>query len=121
MIPSVPLGVDILEWKKASAFYRRHRAALSDILGPEEIAYVRTSPSPARAFARVFAAKEAVFKSLRASAGPAGGFLQVRLFPNKKFSYRLEGALKKGPRRSLPGKVTFIQSRSHVIALCAGT
>ena len=90
MDPTYPLGVDILEWNKARAFYREHRGRLEELLYPAELAYVRASAEPEKAFALVFSAKEAVFKALGASWMGVSGFRGVQVFPEKDFSFRLE-------------------------------
>ena len=129
MRPVLPLGVDILERKKADGFYRAHRTRLGVLLHPGELAFVTGSRRPVEAFAQVFSAKEAVFKALGASWMGVSGFRDIQLFPKKGFSFRLKGALKKNhPERSLL-KISFKKTRRHIIAtchpdpknLCAGT
>jgi phosphopantetheine--protein transferase-like protein len=118
MSPTLPLGVDIVEWKKAGAFYRAHRERLSDLLHPGELAYVETSSRPSRAFALVFSAKEAVFKALGAPWMGRTGFRDVELFPEKGFTLRLRGRLKKDRPSGVPLTVSFKKSNRHVVASC---
>ena len=61
---SHPLGVDILEWKKARAFYDRHSGKIASMLAPSERRFVNRTRRPDRAFAMIFAAQEAAFKAV---------------------------------------------------------
>ena len=118
MSPLLPLGVDILELKKASAFYSRHRARLSTLFHPGELAFVTASAKPSEAFAFVFAAKEAVFKALDAPYLGIEGFRDIHLFPKKNFSFRLSGRLKKKLSFSSALKISFRKTKRHLIATC---
>ena len=113
-----PIGVDILERKKVGGFYRAHRGRLSDLLHPGELAFVAGSRRPAEAFAQVFSAKEAVFKALGASWMGVSGFRDIQLYPKKKFSFRLKGALKKNHPRKVSLRISFKRTRWHIIASC---
>ena len=115
---SYPLGVDILELKKAGDFYRRHGKALSGILHPNELRYVRSSKKPGESFALIFSAKEAVFKAIGASWMGTSGFREIQIFPKKDFSIRLKGRLKKIRMRPSSLKLSFIKDRRHVVATC---
>ena len=115
-----PIGVDILEWKKAGGFYREHSSRLDALLHPQELTFVQRSRKPAQAFAQVFSAKEAVFKALGASWMGVSGFKEVEIFPKKDFSFRLKGALKKNFTRKVPLKISFQKNRRCIVALCAG-
>ena len=121
MSPTLPLGVDILEWKKAGGFYREHRLRLGSLLYPQELAFVRRSRRPTQAFAQVFSAKEAVFKALGASWMGVSGFKEIEIFPQKRFSFRLKGALKKNFTQKVPLKISFKKNRRCIVALCVGT
>ncbi len=106
-----PLGVDVLEWKKARAFYRTHRKKLSTFLCPAETLYVESSRKPYESLAMLLSAKEAVFKSLGVSWMGISGFKHIRIRPGKKnFSFRLRG------KKSM--QISFAKSRCHVIACC---
>ena len=116
-----PIGIDILEWKKAGGFYHEHRLQLGALLHPQELAFVQGSRKPPQAFAQVFSAKEAVFKALGASWMGVSGFREVEIFPKKNFSFRLKGALKKNFTKKVPLKIFFKKNRRCIVALCAGT
>ena len=118
MSPFLPLGVDILEWKKAAAFYDRHGDRLRALLHSDELAFVRASAKPFEAFALIFSAKEAVFKALGAPFLGIGAFRDIRFFPEKNFSFRLRGVFQKN--RFLPSslRVSFQKSRQYIIAIC---
>ena len=118
MDSAFPLGVDILEWKKVSAFYGRHRDKLGTLLNPNELAYVKTSAEPQEAFALLLSAKEAVFKALGEPFMGISGFRDIQLFPRKEFSFRLKGRLKKNPLARPSLKVSFKKTRHHVVATC---
>ena len=111
-----PLGVDILEWKKAGAFFRSHEGKLGEILSPHEIAFIRSSPDHPRAFAMIFSAKEAAFKALGAPFLGLSGFRDIRVSPKKDFSVRFSGPFKKKSAKDL--RVSFKKTRHHVIATC---
>ena len=102
-----PIGVDILERKKASGFYHVHRDRLSALLHPGELAFVLGSRRPAEAFAQVFSAKEAVFKALGASWMGISGFRDIQLYPKKQFSFRVKGALKKNHPQKILLQISF--------------
>ena len=116
-----PIGVDILEWKKAGGFYRQHRARLGSLLHPRELSFVKGSRRPPEAFAQLFSAKEAVFKALGASWLGVSGFRDIEIFPKKDFSFRLKGTLKKNLPQRASLKISFEKKRRYIIAICAGT
>ena len=118
MSSTFPLGVDILEWKKAAAFYGNHRDRLGALFHPNELAFVRHSAKPKKAFALVFSAKEAVFKALGGSFMGISGFRDIQLFPKKNFSFKLKGRLKKNSLLGPSLKVSFKKTRRHVVATC---
>ena len=118
MDPTYPLGVDILEWNKARAFYREHRGRLKDFLCPAESDFVKRADRPEEAFALVFSAKEAVFKALGAPWMGVSGFRDVELSPKKDFSFRVKGRLKKYFSPGIPLRITFQKTGRHVVAAC---
>lgn len=110
MMPSFPLGVDILEWKKAGEFYRLHRDRLSNWLTADEKKFIASKQKPHEAFAMIFAAKEAVSKALGISAAGPEALKAIQLKPNtaKKFRILDHKAL----------EVTVRRHRRHVVACC---
>ena len=125
-----PLGVDMLEWKKAKAFYEEHREKLDSFLAPSEAAFVNRSLKPYESLALILSAKEAVFKALGISWMGLSGFRHIQILPGKThFSFRLKGAFKKNFSGKDPLVLSFSRNRRHVVAtchlreqtLCAGT
>ncbi len=113
MKPSFPLGVDILEWKKAGAFYRSHRNRLSTWLTADEKNFIENKNRPQEAFAMIFAAKEAVSKALGVRALGPEALRRIRLVPSTSRTFRVAG------RASLA--VTVSRHRRHVVACCHST
>lgn len=113
-----PLGVDLLEWKKAGAFYEAHREKLSRFLFPTEASFVLASKRPHESFAMILSAKEAVFKALGVSWMGLSGFRSIQILPEDgRFFFRLKGELKKSLPQ-VPLEISFTQSRRHVVATC---
>ena len=114
-----PLGVDLLEWKKAKAFYQMHRDNLGKFLSPTEAVFVQKSRKPHESLAMLLSAKEAVFKALGLSWMGISGFRNIQNLPGKTyFSFRLKGGLKKNiSSKNLP-VLSFAKSRRHVVATC---
>jgi phosphopantetheine--protein transferase-like protein len=98
---SIPLGVDILEWKKAKAFYEKHSRRLGSWLTSEERLFVEKKDKPHEAFAMIFAAREAAFKAL-------GRECRVVPVSSTRFAVRDRSKL----------RVTVSRHRRHVVA-CA--
>lgn len=101
MKPSHPLGVDILEWKKARSFYKTHSARLAEWLSEDERRFVEKKQKPHEAFAMIFAAREAVFKALGEERG---------LVPVSSGRFAVRG------KKNL--EVTVRRHRRHVVACC---
>lgn len=110
MKPSFLLGVDILEWKKARAFYRIHKDRLGQWLSDAERAFVESRPKPHEAFATIFAAKEAAFKAIGAAAVGPEALRRIRLEPKAAGRFVVLG------RGKL--EVTIRRHRNHVVACC---
>lgn len=110
MKPSFPLGVDILEWKKAAAFYRLHQERLSSWLTDDEKNFIENKKNPSEAFAMIFAAKEAVSKAMGVRASGPEALRKIRLEPRNARQFRVAG------RKSL--EVTVSRHRRHVVACC---
>ena len=113
MKPSFPLGVDILEWKKAGDFYRLHQQRLSDWLTADEKKFVAGRQKPHEGFAMIFAAKEAASKALGLRAAGPEALRRIRLKPrnSRKFSVLKHASL----------EVTVSRHRRHVVACCHST
>ena len=106
---SRPLGVDILERKKAHSFYRLHKDRLSQVLLPSELAQLKKVKNKPEALAEILAAKEAVFKALGGSWMGLSGFKKIRLSVDKT-----SGVLRSGRLR-----IHLHKSKDYVVA-CAG-
>ena len=133
-----PLGVDMLEWKKAKAFYKTHHKNLKGFLSSAEITYVKAAYKPYQALAMILSAKEAVFKALGISWMGVSGFQCIEILPaQKRFFLRLKGTFHKQFSKKTPLEMTglaasptrrnqddcgleifFTKSRSYVIAHC---
>jgi phosphopantetheine--protein transferase-like protein len=110
--PQLSGGVDIVEWKKAKAFYETHHEKLGSFLSPEERRFVEKKHKPYEGLAMIFAAKGAVFKTLGLSWMGPEGFrrIQVRPVSSKKFYFL--------PTKGQKLVVLFKKSRHHVVACC---
>ena len=110
------IGVDLVELKKARAFYARHRSRLSMLLSRREMAYLSRSKKRSECLALLLAAKEAVWKKEGHGGVGIAGFRQIEIIstPPDRFSYRVSGALRRG-------KISFISNRDFVVAQCVGT
>lgn len=67
---SFPLGVDLIEIKKAKSFYESHKDNLDSFFSRREIAEIQKDKKSHEKLAVLMAAKESVFKAL--GPGPAG-------------------------------------------------
>ena len=110
MKASFPIGVDILEWKKARSFYRAHRERLDQWLTQEERSFVKKRSKPYEAFAMLFAAKEAVFKAVGARGFGPDALRRIRLEP------QTQGRFKVVDHARL--EVAIRRHRRHVVACC---
>ncbi len=96
------LGVDLVEYKKAKAFYDEHQNRLKDFFARSEISFIQKSHKPYESLALLLAAKEAIFKSADLPWMGAEGFRKIRVLS-----------------RSRPvSKLSFIKSKDYVIAEC---
>jgi phosphopantetheine--protein transferase-like protein len=116
----LPLGIDLIEFKKAKSFYRAHRDALSSFFSIEETGYIRQSPKPHECLALLLSAKEAVFKTLSAPWMGPTGFRNIQIVPrgDGEFSFKLKGPLKKFSSKQSTSKIAFIKRRKYVLAHC---
>ena len=81
---SCPLGIDLVELKKARRFYLSSRRDLENYFTPGEVRFMRKHHRPHEALAEILAGKEALFKALPAS-GRMGfeGLRTIRIVPKK--------------------------------------
>lgn len=99
--PRVPLGIDLIELKKAKDFYKRHKSCLKSFFTKEEISYIGNNPAAYRRLAEILAAKEAAFKaSGKTWMGPRGF--------GKKLPEKIDL------------KIVFIKNKKYVVAQCVG-
>ena len=74
------LGVDLLDVPRMETELRKQGSDLrSELFTPAEIAYCESQHHPAQHYAARFAAKEAVFKALRANGGDAARWREVEV------------------------------------------
>ena len=99
-LSSFPLGVDLVEIKKAKSFYDRHKENLGSYFTKREILEIRRSKKPHVQMALALAVKEAMFKARRARSSRS-----VRLSFVKKKDYVIALAYGK---------------KNHRIGKCAG-
>jgi len=118
--PAKRLGVDLVEFKKAKAFYGEHRNRLDTFFDGGEIRLIRQARRPYESLALLLAAKEAVFKSLGEPWMGPEGFRKIRIFSrkNRELSFRLKGNFKKHPMRRPAPALFFLKSKDYVVAGC---
>ena len=105
----IPLGIDLIEIKKARRFYRAHEDRLGSLFSKKELRTIRRSKKPYERMAVLLAAKEAVFKALRAPwMGPAG-FREIRLVPVSRRRPQFKG---------VRFRLAFENTKNYVIARC---
>ena len=132
MIPStrlkVPLppiksvGVDVVSLARVRTFWMRHHDRLGKILTPVEEKFLQHKAEPWRGLARLFSAKEAVFKSLNLPWFGIDGFRMIEVSLGSCLTLpaqaKLSGILKKQVKGRLSRwSVQFIELKEHVIAL----
>ncbi|MBI4398507.1 MAG: 4'-phosphopantetheinyl transferase superfamily protein [Candidatus Omnitrophica bacterium] len=115
------IGVDMVSLSRAGDFYRRHRESLKKILCGSELKQMEQSRSPERLFGWLFAAKEAVFKSLDAEWLGIDGFrmIEVRLpsTPKGFGRARLKGSMaERVSSRMKVWRIYFLETAHCVIA-----
>ncbi len=113
MKASLPLGVDIVEWKKARAFYGAHRGRLDSFLSPSEMKFIGKNQKPYEGLATLFAAKEAVFKALGVSWFGPEKFRKIRIRPVSADTFLFTGT------RGRKFRITTQKSSRHVVACCS--
>jgi len=102
------IGVDLVEWDRASRMVRRHACSLQRILTPHEAALFRRSRLKAKSFAVLFSAKEAASKAIGLTVShPAvlsrfevrrrGNALSVQIHPSLRRGKRLASRVKITP------------------------
>ena len=113
----LPLGIDIVEVKKAKSFYAAHGHNLASLFFPDEVRRIRRSKAPHETLALFFAAKEAVFKAMGREWMGREGFKKIHIFPGKSrtFGIRLESDFK--DRFSLRLRGVFLKNRHYRVAL----
>lgn len=119
---SFPIGVDLVEIKKAKLFFERHRANLRSLFSKREIRYIKTNKKPYEKLALLLAAREAVFKALlkKARTPSLSAFYDIRIIPNKSLScvVREKTGAWKAPKEKL--KLLCHKTDRYVIVECRG-
>ena len=101
---SFPLGVDLVEMKKAKVLYQNHRDHLDSFFNPQEISQIRKAAKPHEKMAALLAAKEAIFKALPTTSIGLLNFRDISLSAT---------ALKK-----LGLEVIVVRKKNYVVATC---
>jgi phosphopantetheine--protein transferase-like protein len=122
--------VDLVEFKKARAFYQAHKdflvkssSAKSGYFKKSEISKIMSSKRPHECLAVLFAAKEAVLKWLGAPSLGLQAFQEIEILWRKEneIFFRLKGALKKICSFTKPRPLFLIRrERFVVVVACAG-
>ena len=90
------LGVDVLEVARMKRFIQRHQSRLARIFSKKERMWAQSAAKPAVRFACLFAAKEAVFKSLGLSPVSFFRWNEIEIFPQKTpYRVKLTKTMKK--------------------------
>ncbi len=106
-------GVDLVEYKRAKSFFRRHRSHLTSLFSQRELLFIQKGPRPEERLAAVLAAKEAVYKAVGAPKQTWLGFTQIEVVPKK--SGRVTCAWT-DRRRQL--SIRLFKTRRFVVASC---
>ena len=114
---SFPLGIDLIEIKKAKQIYKDHKDRLSSFFSLKEITYIEKSQRPYENFAVLLASKEAVFKAISRFGTGLTAFRSVEMIPQKenKFSLKL-----KETSRKTDFKFSILRNKKYVVVRCAG-
>ena len=115
------LGIDLVEYKKARAFYSRHKNRLTSYFAKAEISMIENGDKPHETLAMILAAKEAVFKSSNAPWMGTHGFREILIvaYGDRRLSFRLRGNFKRSFTRRRQPELTFLKCRDYVIAKCS--
>lgn len=106
------LGIDLIEIKKAKAFYNKHKNRLSSILSSEEARFVQKGPRPHENCAMVLAGKEAAYKALGGLKSNLADFQDVSLSV-----YKNKFLVKTKSKKKL--EIDFIKTNHFIIASCS--
>ena len=114
---SFPLGIDLVELKKAKSFYNTHKHRLNSFFSSKEISYIQKALWPHEALGILLAAKEAVFKALPRTGAGIAAFRNIEIQPERggRFSFC---SVKTGKRSKL--EFTVLKNKRYVIVQCAG-
>ena len=116
-----PLGVDLVDTRKAKSFYQTHKDDLDSFFSLEEISKIKKSPKPHKRLAIYLAAKEAVYKALFGTKVGMLGFRNILISQNRnRLSFQLDRSL---GRRHLSGqslKLSIVEKKKYVVVQCGG-
>lgn len=101
----ISLGVDLVEYRKAREFYKNHQNRLESFFNSKEIRFISRHRSPYKNLAKLLAAKEAAFKAGHEPWMGTEGFKNIQILSSSR-------------KRNF--KIRFVNSKDHVVALCAG-
>jgi len=113
-----PLGIDLIEIKKAKSFYAANQRYLGSFFSDREIRYIRGGKRPYVKLAVLLAAKEAVFKAMRKDWMGTEGFRKINIVPAgcKNFTFRLKGDFSEIFLNEAKLKGSFSENKDYVVA-----
>ena len=114
---SAPLGVDLIELKRAKSFYCACKNRLGSFFSGTEIGVIQRSKKPYESFAILLAAKEAAFKALPQPGVGIAAFRNIEILPTLKGQLTLKF---KKTRRKGSIKFSVLKNTRVVIVQCAG-
>ena len=91
---SPSIGVDVVEFKKASRFYSQHRLTLDAHFSSNEIQFIRSGKRPVKRLAMLLAAKEACFKASSKKSSGFTAFKEVRVLRAGQLTKRVRCVMK---------------------------
>ena len=114
---SAPLGVDLIELKRAKRFYRTYKNRLGSFFSDTEIGVIQRSKKPHESFAILLAAKEAAFKALPQPGVGIAAFRNIEILPKLKGELTLKF---KKTKRKESIKFSVLKNTRVVIVQCVG-
>lgn len=107
-----PLGVDLIEIKKAKEFYETHGGRLADLLTENELRFLKKSKKRYDHFAMLLSGKEAVYKALGGPKSRVASFEKIPLSVDSKRQLFFK------PKSRKKIKLEFIKTKNFIIASC---
>lgn len=106
------LGIDLIEIKRAKAFYNKHKNRLTSVLNMDEARFIKKGPKPYENCAMILAGKEAAYKALGGLKSNLANFQDVNLTVRQnKFLVKTKSKKKL--------EIDFIKTNHFIIASCS--